>query len=46
MQITKKSEGCKDEVTCVVLCVVCTLSTIHLVSVIFGTAILTSLYIF
>ena len=34
---------CRDGVTCVVLCVVCTLSSIYLV---FGTAIPTSLYIF
>ena len=37
---------CRDGVTCVVLCVACTLPSIYLVCVVFGTAIPTSLYIF
>ena len=36
----------RDGVACVVLCVACTLPSIYLVCVAFGTAIPTSLYIF
>ena len=42
MQKTKKKKRCRDGVTCVVLC---TLPSIYLVCVVFGTAIPTSLYI-
>ena len=37
---------CREGVTCVVLCVACTLPFIYLVCVVFGTAIPTSLYVF
>ena len=40
----KKEKRCRDGITCVVLCVACTLSSIYLVCVVFGTAIPTSLY--
>ena len=40
---SKKKKRCRDGVTCVVLC---TLPSIYLVCVVFGTAILTSFYIF
>ena len=43
MQKTKMKKRCRDGVTCVVLC---TLPSIYLVCVFFGTAIPTSLYIF
>ena len=43
MQKTKKKKRCRDGVTCVVLC---TLPSIYLVCVVFGTAIPTSFYIF
>ena len=43
MQKTKMKKRCSDEVTCVVLC---TLPSIYLVCVVFGTAIPTSFYIF
>ena len=36
----------KNGVTCVVLCVACTVPSIYLVCVVLGTAIPTSLYIF
>ena len=39
----QKKKRCRDGVTCVVLC---TLPSIYLVSVVFGTAIPTSFYIF
>ena len=42
----KKRKRCRDGVTCVVLCVACTLPSIYIVCVVFGTAIPTSLYIF
>ena len=42
MQKTKKKKRCRDGVTCVVLC---TLPSIYLVCVVFGTAIPTSFYI-
>ena len=42
MQKTKMKKRCRDWVTCVVLC---TLPSIYLVSVVFGTAIPTSFYI-
>ena len=42
MQKTKKKKRCRDGVTCVVLC---TLPSIYLVCVLFGTAIPTSFYI-
>ena len=42
MQITKMKKRCRDGVTCVVLC---TLPSIYLVCVVFGTAIPTSSYI-
>ena len=41
-----KKKRCRDVVICVVLCVACTLPSIYLVCVVFGTAIPTSLYIF
>ena len=34
----KKKIRCRDGVTCVVLCVACTLPSIYLVCVVFGTA--------
>ena len=39
---------CRDGVACVVSCLACTLASLylHVVSVVFGTAIPTSLYIF
>ena len=43
MQKTKMKKRCRDGVTCVVLC---TLPSIYLVCVVFGTAIPTSFYIF
>ena len=43
MQKIKMKERCRDGVTCVVLC---TLPSIYLVCVVFGTAIPTSFYIF
>ena len=43
MQNIKMKKRCRDGVTCVVLC---TLPSIYLVCVVFGTAILTSFYIF
>ena len=43
MQKTKKKKRCRDGVTCIVLC---TLPSIYLVCVVFGTAIPTSFYIF
>ena len=42
MQKTKMEKRCRDGVTCVVLC---TLPSIYLVCVVFGTAIPTSFYI-
>ena len=42
MQKTKMKKRCRDGVTCVVLC---TLPSIYLVCVVFGTAIPTSFYI-
>ena len=42
MQKTKMKKRCRDGVTCVVLC---TLSSIYLVCVVFGTAIPTFFYI-
>ena len=42
----KKRKRCRDGVTCVVLCVACTLPSIYIVCMVFGTAIPTSLYIF
>ena len=42
----KKRKRCRDGVTCVVLCVACTLPSIYIVCVVFGTAIPTSLHIF
>ena len=42
-----KKRRCRDGVTCVVLCVACTLPSIYLVCVVFGTAAIpTSLNIF
>ena len=43
VQKIKKKKGCRDGVTCVVLC---TLPSIYLVCVVFGTAIPTSFNIF
>ena len=43
VQKTKMKKRCRDGVTCVVLC---TLPSIYLVCVVFGTAIPTSFYIF
>ena len=43
MQKIKMKKRCRDGVTCVVLC---TLPSIYLVCVVFGTAIPTSFYIF
>ena len=43
MQKTKMKKRCRDGVTCVVLC---TLPSIYLVYVVFGTVISTSFYIF
>ena len=48
-EITLTDGECKDGVTCVVFfitCLACTLPSLHLVSVVFGTAIPTFLYIF
>ena len=42
-----KKKRCRDGVTCVVICVACTLPSIYLVCVVFGTAAIpTSLNIF
>ena len=47
MDNKNERKRCRDGVTCVVLCVACTLPSIYLVGVVFGTAAIpTSLNIF